>query len=58
VLLFSLLAVGLSKLNARVREDIFQQNGRFASIAIEFINGIRTVQAFATQDGRQRFYRS
>ncbi len=62
LLLFSLLAVGLSKLNARVREDSFpvsKANGRFASIAIEFINGIRTVQAFATQDQeRQRFYQA
>ncbi len=62
MLLFSLLAVGLSKLNARVREDSFpvsKANGRFASIAIEFINGIRTVQAFATQDQeRQRFYQA
>ena len=62
MLLFSLLAVGLSKLNARVREDSFpvsKANGRFASIAIELINGIRTVQAFATQDQeRQRFYQA
>jgi len=37
----------------------FKANGRFASIAIEFINRIRTVQAFATQDGeRQRFYQT
>lgn len=60
VLLFSLLAVGLSTLNARVREASFGitiASGQFTSIAIEFINGIRTVQAFATQDfERKRFY--
>lgn len=62
VLLFSLLAVGLSKLNARVREASFavsKAHGRFASTAIELINGVRTVQAFATQDfERGRFYRA
>ena len=60
VLLFTLLAVGLSRLNRRVREASFavsKANGRFTSIAIELINGIRTVQAFATQDfERRRFY--
>jgi subfamily B ATP-binding cassette protein MsbA len=60
VLLFSLLAVGLSNLNARVREASFgitSASGHFTSTAIEFINGIRTVQAFATQDfERKRFY--
>ncbi|MWR18984.1 ABC transporter ATP-binding protein, partial [Escherichia coli] len=54
------LAVGLSRLNRRVREASFavsKANGRFTSIAIELINGIRTVQAFATQDfERRRFY--
>lgn len=61
VLLFSLLAVGLSTLNARVREASFgisRASGQFTSTAIEFINGIRTVQAFATQDfERKRFYK-
>lgn len=60
VFLFSLVAVALSKLNARVREasfDVSIASGRFTSIAMEFISGIRTVQAFATQDfERQRFY--
>ncbi len=62
LLLFSLLAVGLSRLNRQVREASFAvstANGKFASVAIEFINGIRTVQAFATQDfERKRFYRT
>jgi len=60
MLLFSLLAVGLSTLNARVREASFavtQASGDFTSTAMEFISGIRTVQAFATQDfERRRFY--
>lgn len=60
MLLFSLLAVGLSTLNARVREASFavtRASGTFTSIAIEFISGIRTVQSFATQDfERKRFY--
>lgn len=62
VLLFSLLAVALSTLNARVREASFEvsiASGRFTGISMELINGIRTVQAFATQDfERQRFYRA
>ena len=60
VMLFSLLTVGLSTLNGRVREVSFATsaaNGQFISIAIEFINGIRTVQAFATQNfERKRYY--
>ena len=62
VLMFGLLSVGLSTLIARVREASFavpQANGQLTSIAIEFINGIRTVQASATQDfERQRFHRA
>lgn len=61
-LLFTLLAVGLSNLNKRVREASFPvsaANGRLVAIAIEFINGIKTVQSFATQDfERQRFYQA
>ena len=62
VLMFGLLSAGLSTLIARVREASFavpQANGQLTSIAIEFINGIRTVQASATQDyERQRFYQA
>lgn len=62
ILLFSLLAVGLSNLNARVRESSFGTsvaNGNFTSIAIEFINGIRTVHACATHElERQRYYKA
>lgn len=59
ILLFSLLAVGLSTLNARVREasfEISRASGHFTSRAIEFINGIRTVQAFSTQDFERTRY--
>jgi ABC-type multidrug transport system fused ATPase/permease subunit len=61
-LLLSLLITGLSTLNGRVREASFpvsRTNGRFTSIAIEFVNAIRTVQAFATQDfERRKFYQA
>jgi len=60
VMLFSLLIVGLSTLNGKVREASFEisvASSQFTSTAIEFINGIRTVQAFATQDfERKRYY--
>ncbi|NMF64821.1 heterocyst formation ABC transporter subunit HepA [Brasilonema octagenarum] len=60
LMLFSLLAVGLSTLNSRVREasfDVTKANNNFTSIAIEFINGIRTVHAFSTEDfERKRYY--
>ena len=62
VMLFLLLGVGLSTLNKRVREASFpvsEANGKFTSVTMEFINGIRTVQAFATQEfERKRFYRA
>jgi ATP-binding cassette, subfamily B, bacterial MsbA len=62
IVLFSLLIAGLTKLNTRVRESSFAvstANGNFASISLEFINGIRTVQASATQDyERKRFYQA
>lgn len=62
ILLFTLLAVGLSSLNKRVRESSFAvsiASGRLISIAVEFIGGIRTVQAFGTQEfERKRFYQA
>jgi subfamily B ATP-binding cassette protein MsbA len=62
VFLFSLLAVGLAKLNVWVREPSFavsKANGQFASIVVELIGGIRTVQAFSTQEfERRRFYKA
>jgi subfamily B ATP-binding cassette protein MsbA len=61
VLLGVLVGTGLRTLNAKVRERSFSTttaNGRFTSTAIEFINAIRTVQAFCTQEfERQRYYR-
>ncbi|WP_427162646.1 heterocyst formation ABC transporter subunit HepA [Aliinostoc sp. HNIBRCY26] len=62
VLIFALLAVGLSTLNKRVRETSFgisQANSQFTATAVELINGIRTIHAFGTQEfERQRFYRA
>lgn len=59
-ILFHLLAVGITILLTHVRKASFARsdaNGKFVSIAVEFINGIRTVQACATQDfERRRFY--
>ncbi|MEH2184356.1 heterocyst formation ABC transporter subunit HepA [Nostoc sp.] len=61
-LLFTLLGVGLSNLNARVRESSFGMttaNANFTSTAVEFINGIRTVHSCGTQDfERQRYYKA
>lgn len=58
--LFGLIGIVLSRLNDRVRAKsiaVSEANGRFTSTALEFINGIRTVQAFATQNyERKRFY--
>ena len=60
VMLLSLLSVGLSTLIGKVREASFElpkANGRFASVAIEFINGIRVVKGSGTQDfERRRMY--
>ncbi|WP_333049874.1 MULTISPECIES: heterocyst formation ABC transporter subunit HepA [unclassified Microcoleus] len=62
MMLFGLLAAGLSSLNVRVREVSFETsaaNSDFTSTAVEFINGVRTIQAFAAQDfERKRFYKS
>ncbi len=52
LLLFGSIGVGLSKLNARVREKSFpvsQARGHMMSVTVELVNGIRTIQAFATQ---------
>lgn len=61
-LLFGLMAVSLSKLIGMTRERSFPvsiANERLTSTAIEFISGIRTVQAFATQDfERKRYYQA
>jgi ATP-binding cassette, subfamily B, bacterial MsbA len=61
ILVFGLMAVSFTSLNRRVREVSFEvsiANGNFTSVALEFINGIRTVQTFATQDfERRRYYK-
>jgi ATP-binding cassette, subfamily B, bacterial MsbA len=58
--LFGLITIFISRYNARIREASFpvsEANTRFTAQAIELINGIRTIQAFATQDfERKRFY--
>ena len=56
VMLFGLLSVGLSNLVARIREASFavpKTNGKLTSISVEFINGISTIKAFATQELEQ-----
>lgn len=62
VLLFSLLAVGLSTLNTQIRERSFaitKANDNFTSRTLEFIEGIRTIHAFSTQDfERKRYYQA
>ena len=61
VMLFGLLSAGISTLLGQVREASFarsQASGRYVSVALEFINGIRTVKAFGAQNfERKRFYR-
>ena len=62
LLLFSLMAASLSKLIALTRTQSYPvsaANERFTATAIEFINGIRTVHAFSTQEiERQRYYQA
>lgn len=53
VMLFTLLSLGISTLLGRVREASFERTkaGKwYVSVALEFINGIRTIQAFAAQN--------
>ncbi|MEL7039044.1 MAG: heterocyst formation ABC transporter subunit HepA [Cyanobacteria bacterium J06592_8] len=60
--LFALLTAGISNLIRQVREISFERTtarGLYTSIAIEFINGINTVQASAAEDfERKRFYQA
>jgi ATP-binding cassette, subfamily B, bacterial MsbA len=62
LLVFTIIGVGLSHINSRVRKagaEVSRTNGEFTSLAIEFINGIRTVQASATQNiERSKFYKA
>lgn len=57
VMLFSLVSAGISTLLGRIREVSFEKTNAFkhyTSVSLEFINGIRTVQAFAAQDFERR----
>jgi subfamily B ATP-binding cassette protein MsbA len=57
VMLFSLLSVGITSLLGQVREASFARSrasSRYTSVTLEFINGIRTVQAFAAQNFERR----
>ena len=62
IALYTLLFVGLTTLIRLVREKSFalpKANGQFASVAIQFINGIRTVKGSATENfERKRFYQT
>ncbi|MGL6340429.1 MAG: ABC transporter ATP-binding protein, partial [Waterburya sp.] len=62
ITLYALLSVGISTLIRRVREASFAvptANKQLASTAIQFINGIRTVKASATENfERKRFYQA
>jgi ATP-binding cassette, subfamily B, bacterial MsbA len=62
IMLFGLMAIGLSNLIARTREQSFPltaTNAKFASTAIEFISGIRTIQASGTQKyEREKYYKA
>jgi len=60
VALFAIVSIALLSLNGRIREksvEASHANADFAMIAVELINGIRTVQSFSAQDiERQKFY--
>jgi ATP-binding cassette, subfamily B, bacterial MsbA len=60
LVVFTLLGMSLSHLNDGVRVAgiaVSKKCGDFTSIAMEFVNGIRTIQASATQDvERSKFY--
>jgi ATP-binding cassette, subfamily B, bacterial MsbA len=62
ILMFGLLGVGISVLTTKIRAasfDISQTNSSLATTFMEFVNGIRTVHAFGTQNfERDRFYRN
>ena len=62
VVLLGLLSAAMSFLRVKVKTASLQvprANGHFAAVVLEFINGIRTVHAFATQDfERRRFHRA
>lgn len=60
IFVFTLLSRGVSTYLGKVREMSFIESTagkEFTSVALEFINGIRTVNSYGTQDfERKRFY--
>lgn len=59
VMLFGSLSIGISILLKQVREASFDRttaNKRYTSISLEFINGIRTTQAFAAQEFERKLF--
>ncbi|GAB4523061.1 MAG: ABC transporter ATP-binding protein [Pleurocapsa sp.] len=60
IFVFTLLSSGVSNYIRRVREMSFAESiagQEFTSVALEFINGIRTVHSYSTQEfERKRFY--
>jgi ATP-binding cassette, subfamily B, bacterial MsbA len=60
MILFQLIAFSLSGVIRKLRKasgDVSESGAKFLGIAVELINGIRTINAFATQDfERRRFY--
>ena len=62
IMMFGLLSLGLSNLVGWSREASFavsKAKGNLTSAAVELINGIRTIKAFATEDfERKRFYQA
>ena len=62
VVLFSLMFAGFTAFNRKIRSLSFQvssTSGIFTSTAIEFINGIRTIRAFSSEEiERRKYYRA
>ncbi|MFM7599651.1 MAG: ABC transporter ATP-binding protein, partial [Pseudanabaena sp.] len=62
LILFGALSLFISKLGIKVRELSFptsQAYSNFASVTLEFINGIRTIQTSCTQQfEREKFYKN
>ncbi|EFA72723.1 hepA (ABC transporter, transmembrane region protein) [Raphidiopsis brookii D9] len=59
IFLFSFLALGLSTLNKHIRErsfEITKANDIFTTRVLEFLDGIRVVHAFCTQQVEQERY--
>jgi ABC-type multidrug transport system fused ATPase/permease subunit len=59
IFLFSLVALGVSRINRSIGEASFpvsEARSQFAKIAMEFVSGIRTVQVYNTQEFERRRY--